>query len=49
MKSFETGLPGVIVFEPAVHGDERGFFMEAWHADRYGAAGIPVNFVQSNL
>ena len=49
MNVVETGLPGVLVFEPKVFGDERGFFMETWHADRYEEAGLPARFVQDNL
>jgi len=45
----ETNLPGVLVLEPKVFGDERGFFMETWHADRYEEAGLPARFVQDNL
>jgi dTDP-4-dehydrorhamnose 3,5-epimerase len=44
----ETPLPGVLVIEPQVFGDDRGFFLEAWNAERYGAAGFP-GFVQDNL
>lgn len=49
MKLIETGIPGLLVVEPAVHGDSRGFFIETWHAERYGAHGMPARFVQSNL
>jgi len=49
VRTIETGIPGVLVVEPAVHGDARGFFMEAWHASRYRAAGLPGRFVQANL
>ena len=45
----ETGLPGVLVIEPDVFGDERGFFFEAWNRTRYEDAGLPGNFVQDNL
>jgi dTDP-4-dehydrorhamnose 3,5-epimerase len=41
-------LPGVIVVEPDVHRDPRGFFLEAYHAGRYQAHGIPMGFVQDN-
>jgi dTDP-4-dehydrorhamnose 3,5-epimerase len=43
-----TALPGVLVVEPAVHGDARGFFVETWHAERYRELGIPGPFVQDN-
>ena len=49
MRTIETGIPGLLVIEPTVHGDARGFFMESWHARRYQEAGLPGNFVQSNL
>ena len=49
MRTIETGIPGLMVIEPDVFGDERGFFMETWHASRYRAAGLPDRFVQSNL
>lgn len=49
MRTIETGIPGLLVIEPTVHGDARGFFMESWHARRYQDAGLPRNFVQSNL
>jgi dTDP-4-dehydrorhamnose 3,5-epimerase len=45
----ETELPGVLIVEPKVFGDERGLFMETWHADRYEEAGLPAHFVQDNL
>jgi dTDP-4-dehydrorhamnose 3,5-epimerase len=43
-----TGLPGVLVIEPVVHRDHRGFFLETWRAERYAEAGLPVGFVQDN-
>jgi dTDP-4-dehydrorhamnose 3,5-epimerase len=43
-----TRLPGVIVVEPDVHKDARGFFLETYHAQKYGAAGIGGPFVQDN-
>ncbi len=49
MKVAETSLPGVLVIEPDVFGDERGFFMETWNARRYEEAGLPGRFVQDNL
>lgn len=49
MKRIETGVPGLVVIEPDVHGDERGYFMELWHADRFRAAGLPDRFVQCNV
>ena len=49
MNVIETELPGVLIVEPKVFGDERGFFMETWHAERYEEAGLPKDFVQDNL
>lgn len=48
MRILETSIPGVIVVEPVVHRDARGFFLEVYHADRYRAAGLDVRFVQEN-
>ena len=49
MNIIETEIPGVLLIEPTIHGDERGWFSESWQADRYAAAGIPGPFVQDNL
>ena len=43
-----TALPEVLLVKPDVHADQRGFFVEVWQAERYGAAGIPGPFVQDN-
>lgn len=45
----ETPLSGLVVVEPKVFGDARGFFQETWHAARYAEAGLPVAWVQDNL
>ena len=44
----ETSLPGVLIIEPRVFADERGFFMETYHSARFHAAGIDATFVQDN-
>jgi dTDP-4-dehydrorhamnose 3,5-epimerase len=49
MKISETALPGVLVVEPRVFSDDRGFFLETFHSERYTAAGIATTFVQDNL
>lgn len=49
MKVVETRLPGCVIIEPAVFGDERGFFFETWNAERFGERGLPTTFVQSNV
>ncbi|HLB35016.1 MAG TPA: dTDP-4-dehydrorhamnose 3,5-epimerase [Gemmatimonadales bacterium] len=48
MKVIGTALPGVVIIEPKVFGDDRGFFLETYHQQRYAAAGIPEQFVQDN-
>jgi len=49
MKVTQTALPGVLILEPKVFGDERGFFMETWQRQRYRELGIDADFVQDNL
>lgn len=48
MKFIETDLPGVLLIEPDVIRDERGFFLETFHAAKYREGGIPWPMVQSN-
>ena len=48
MKVIETALPGVLIIEPRVFGDQRGFFLETFQAERYREAGITQPFVQDN-
>ncbi len=48
IKVTETNLPGVLIIEPVVHGDERGFFLETWREDTYRKLGIRETFVQDN-
>ena len=48
MRFIETTIPGLVLIEPDVHRDERGFFLETFNAARYGSAGIPVMFAQDN-
>ncbi len=48
MKFLPSELPGVIVIEPTVHRDERGFFLESYNADHYQRGGITTSFVQDN-
>jgi dTDP-4-dehydrorhamnose 3,5-epimerase len=43
-----TAIPGVLVLEPKVFGDSRGFFLESWNERAFAAAGIPGRFVQDN-
>jgi dTDP-4-dehydrorhamnose 3,5-epimerase len=49
MNIIPTSLPGVLILEPSVFTDERGFFMEAFHKERYARLGVHVSFVQDNL
>lgn len=49
MDVFETEIDGVLLLQPDVFGDERGFFVETWQRDRYEALGIRNEFVQDNL
>ncbi|MFO6446943.1 dTDP-4-dehydrorhamnose 3,5-epimerase [Erythrobacter sp. NE805] len=48
MNIVETALPGVLIIEPRVFGDARGFFMETWNAAVFAAAGLDLSFVQDN-
>ena len=47
-KFIETELPGVLIVEPTVFGDERGYFMETFQKEEFAAAGITDEFVQDN-
>ena len=49
MNVIETALPGLLILEPKVFGDARGFFMESFNARAFAeATGLDVNFVQDN-
>lgn len=48
MKISPTELPDVLLVEPDVHRDARGFFFESWHAEKFAAAGLDARFVQDN-
>ena len=48
MKFLETAIPGPIIVEPAVFGDDRGFFMESWNAAKFREGGLDLAFVQDN-
>ena len=45
----ETNIPGVLILEPKVFTDDRGYFLETWNSMRYEQAGIPGPFVQDNI
>jgi dTDP-4-dehydrorhamnose 3,5-epimerase len=48
MKAIATAIPEVLLIEPKVYGDERGFFYESWNKRNFAALGIDVDFVQDN-
>lgn len=48
MKITKTVIPEVMVFEPTVHGDSRGYFMETFRLNDFSDAGDSLNFVQDN-
>lgn len=49
MKVIETKLPGVILLEPDLYPDDRGWFLETWSRKRYEDAGVGEKFVQDNV
>jgi dTDP-4-dehydrorhamnose 3,5-epimerase len=48
MRRLETRLEGPILVEPAVYGDERGFFQESYRRSLYTELGVPEEFIQDN-
>src|SRR5438094_110967 len=48
MPFIETGLPDLLVFEPMVFEDSRGFFFEAYNQKIFGGAGVETVFIQDN-
>lgn len=48
MPFIETGLPGLVIFEPRVFEDSRGFFFESYNEQTFAAQGITTRFVQDN-
>jgi dTDP-4-dehydrorhamnose 3,5-epimerase len=48
MRRIPTRLDGPVLLAPAIHGDERGFFLETWRAETWAAHGVPTAFVQDN-
>lgn len=48
MRFLPTGISEVLLIEPQVFGDSRGFFMETWHAAKFAEAGLDCDFVQDN-
>ena len=49
MKVSDGGLPGVLILDPQVFGDDRGRFIETCNHQRYQGAGLDVEFVQDNV
>jgi dTDP-4-dehydrorhamnose 3,5-epimerase len=47
-KFIKTAIEGVYIIEPTVFGDERGYFMETYHAEEFKKAGLDMVFVQDN-
>lgn len=48
MNIIETTLPGVLLLEPKVFGDARGFFLESWNRETFTELGLDLDFVQDN-
>jgi dTDP-4-dehydrorhamnose 3,5-epimerase len=48
MRFVPTAIPDVVLIEPKVFKDDRGFFLETFQARKYAEAGVPANFVQDN-
>jgi dTDP-4-dehydrorhamnose 3,5-epimerase len=49
MRFLPTDLPEVILLEPEIYSDDRGFFMETYQANKFAEVGIPTDFVQDNI
>ena len=49
MKVTETKIAGVLVIDPDIHGDHRGYFMETYNKQKYEEIGISAGFVQDNM
>jgi dTDP-4-dehydrorhamnose 3,5-epimerase len=49
MNVIKTDLPEVLIFEPKLFGDQRGFFLETYQFERYAQSGVAQPFVQDNL
>lgn len=48
MKAIKTEIPGVVILEPEIHGDDRGYFFESWTERDFARLVAPVHFVQEN-
>jgi len=49
VKFIATALPGVVLVEPKVYGDDRGYFFESFRAEAFREHGLPASFVQDNV
>lgn len=49
MKITKTEFSGLLVIEPDIFGDERGYFFESYNEEKFKAAGIKTNFIQDNV
>ena len=49
MKVTRCDIAGLLIIEPKVFGDARGFFLETWNEQRYREAGLDLRFVQDNI
>ncbi|MFQ6604985.1 MAG: dTDP-4-dehydrorhamnose 3,5-epimerase [Fidelibacterota bacterium] len=48
MNIIPTAIPDILIIEPRVHEDERGYFFESYQLERFQQAGLPIDFVQDN-
>jgi dTDP-4-dehydrorhamnose 3,5-epimerase len=48
MEKIDTGIDGLVVFQPKVFGDERGYFMESYNKETFKSLGLDVDFIQDN-
>jgi dTDP-4-dehydrorhamnose 3,5-epimerase len=48
MQFIQTELPGIVLIEPTIFGDDRGYFMEVYHAQNFQESGINASFMQDN-
>ena len=48
MKITDTAVPGVLIFQPTMHADDRGFFMETFRSSHFATRGLEFDFVQDN-
>ncbi len=49
MNIIKTELPGLLIIDPKLYRDDRGYFLETWHRSRYAEAGLSADFLQDNV